>query len=73
VDQLQAKGLVERGPHPTDKRTILARLTDEGVKALRATTDAIQGSAYGMEGVSERQAIALTEVIRGVREALGDE
>jgi DNA-binding MarR family transcriptional regulator len=73
VDQLQVKGLVERSPSPTDKRTILARLTDEGATSLRATTEAIRDARYGLDGVSERQAIALTEVVRGVRQALGDE
>ena len=73
VDQLQSQGWVERAPHPTDKRTILARLTKEGTKKLRTTTAAIGGANYGLDGVAPRQAIALTEVIRGVREALGDE
>lgn len=35
VDQLAAKGLVERRPHPTDRRATLLSLTDEG-QALRA-------------------------------------
>jgi DNA-binding MarR family transcriptional regulator len=73
VDQLQSQGFVAREPHPTDKRTILARLTPEGTKALRATTEAIREANYGLEGVPQRQAILLTEVIRSVREKLGDE
>jgi len=33
VDALQAAGLVARGPHPTDRRATLVRLTKQGEKA----------------------------------------
>ncbi|MDN3483566.1 MarR family transcriptional regulator, partial [Arthrobacter sp. APC 3897] len=32
VDQLAAKGLVERRPHPADRRAALLSLTDEGAR-----------------------------------------
>ncbi len=73
VDQLQAKGLVERCPHPSDRRTVLTSLTTEGARVLHATSEAVSETGYGLDGVSDRQAITLTEVMRQVREAIGDE
>jgi DNA-binding MarR family transcriptional regulator len=37
VSRLESEGWVERVPHPTDRRTTLARLTDEGMRVVRAT------------------------------------
>lgn len=41
VDKLESHGLVERTPHPDDRRRKLVRLTDAGRAAL-ATADAIR-------------------------------
>lgn len=72
VDQLQSRGLVERGQHPADRRTVLASLTPKGAKLLHKTSLEISKTGYGLDGLSERQAILLTEVIRQSRESLGD-
>lgn len=72
VDQLQERGLAERSPHPTDKRTVLATLTDEGATALRAASETLSQSGYGLAGVDERGVIVLAEAVRHVRNALGD-
>jgi len=34
VDRLAARGLVERGPDPTDRRGVLVRLTEEGRRTV---------------------------------------
>ncbi|MEV6239821.1 MarR family transcriptional regulator [Lentzea sp. NPDC051838] len=34
IDRLERDGLVERAPHPTDKRSRLAKLTSKGSKTL---------------------------------------
>ena len=39
VDGLEAAGLVERAPHPADRRAILVTLTDDGTKAATALAD----------------------------------
>jgi DNA-binding MarR family transcriptional regulator len=72
VDQLQAKGWVIRKPHPTDRRTTLAVLTPEGADLLSEVNAALGTARYGLDGVGDRLAIALTEVIRHVRTHLGD-
>ena len=72
TDKLQARELVTRSPHPTDRRTILASLTEAGAHTLSVTSDALSELNYGLEGVSPRMAITLTEIIRQVRQSMGD-
>ena len=36
IDQLQERGLVERGPHPDDRRTHALRLTADGQRTIEA-------------------------------------
>lgn len=40
---------------------------------LHATSGAVSQTGYGLDGVTERQAITPTEIVRQVREAIGDE
>jgi DNA-binding MarR family transcriptional regulator len=72
VDKLQTRDLVSRSPHPTDRRTILATLTDEGAATLITVSESLSKVNYGLEGVDSRMAIALTEIIRQVRQDMGD-
>jgi DNA-binding MarR family transcriptional regulator len=72
VDKLQARELVIRSPHPTDRRTILATLTDGGASTLTAVSESLSAVNYGFEGVDDRMAVTLTEVIRHVRQDMGD-
>jgi DNA-binding MarR family transcriptional regulator len=72
IDKLQARELVTRSPHPTDRRTILATLTDDGASTLATVGESLNTVNYGFEGVDGRLAITLTEVIRQVRKDMGD-
>jgi DNA-binding MarR family transcriptional regulator len=72
IDKLQTRELVTRSPHPTDRRTILATLTDEGADTLTTVSESLSKHNYGLEGVDSRTAIALTETIRRVRQDMGD-
>jgi DNA-binding MarR family transcriptional regulator len=72
VDQLEKRGLVERRPHPTDRRSSLAVLTPAGRELVTAATDAAAAAGFGMDGVSPRTLGRLTESLREVRRAVGD-
>ena len=48
VDRLEADGLVERVPHPTDRRTVLARLTETGRDRLGAATASLVDAEFGL-------------------------
>jgi DNA-binding MarR family transcriptional regulator len=72
ADQLQDRGLVERRAHATDRRTVLAALTDDGVRVLADTNAVLAVKDYGLDGINDRLAISVTETIRQARVALGD-
>jgi DNA-binding MarR family transcriptional regulator len=72
TDQLQARGLVERQAHAGDRRTVLAALTEDGVRVLTETSEALAVKDYGLDGINDRLAITVTETIRQARVALGD-
>jgi DNA-binding MarR family transcriptional regulator len=72
IDQLEKPGLVRRVPHPTDRRTILARLTPEGDDLAERATKALAGIGYGLGDVSAAGARQLTAALRRVRQSIGD-
>ncbi|MCK4177654.1 MarR family winged helix-turn-helix transcriptional regulator [Aciditerrimonas ferrireducens] len=72
VDRLEADGLVERVPHPTDRRTTLARITPAGRALVEEATEAVNASGFGLDALGEDQARALVALLRPVRAAAGD-
>ena len=72
IDQLEKPGLVRRVPHPSDRRTILARLTPEGLQAAKRASLALAGVGFGLRDVSAETARQVTADLRKVRDALGD-
>jgi DNA-binding MarR family transcriptional regulator len=72
IDRLESQGLVTRVPHPTDRRTILAVITDEGRRVLQEATKAVSTIAFGLDGLSERELDHLTRTIRKLRALRGD-
>ncbi|SFS38099.1 MarR family winged helix-turn-helix transcriptional regulator [Saccharopolyspora flava] len=72
VDRLEQDGLVRRVPHPTDRRTTLVEITDEGRNLMEKATDAVNQIDFGLGGITERQTQQLTELLGKVRHAAGD-
>jgi DNA-binding MarR family transcriptional regulator len=72
TDKLQARRLVRRSPHPTDRRALLASLTEEGARVLSTVSESLGAANYGLEGVTNQMAITLTEVIRLVCQSIGE-
>jgi DNA-binding MarR family transcriptional regulator len=73
IDQLEKAKLVLRKPHPTDRRTVLARLTPKGLSLVEQANAALGEIAFGMGGVDDGTADRITEDLRRVRRGLGDE
>jgi len=71
-DQLERRGLVARAPHPTDRRTILATLTPAGLELVENANRSMGDASFGLTGVSMQLAVTLTEILRQVREKIGD-
>jgi len=73
IDQLEKAKLVSRRPHPTDRRTVLAKLTTKGHKVVQEANKALAEVAFGLAGVDESTADRITADLESVRHALGGE
>jgi len=72
IDRLERQGLVRRLPHPTDGRTTLAELTDEGRRLAKRATKAVNQVAFGLGGLSTGDLQQLMRIIRKLRISVGD-
>ena len=72
VDRLEAEGLVRRIPHPTDRRTTLAEITEPGRELRAAATASVTAIDFGLQGLTSKQTATLTELLTKVRKAAGD-
>ena len=72
IDRLEVDGLVERVPHPTDRRTTLARITTEGRRVMQRATAALVEIEFGLGTLSRRELNQLDSVIGTLRRRAGD-
>ena len=72
VDRLTAAGLVERVPHPTDGRGVLARITDDGRRVAAEATARLNAEVFADLGLSPTESRRLTTLLRKVRAASGE-
>jgi DNA-binding MarR family transcriptional regulator len=72
VDRLEQQGLVRRVPHPTDRRTKLAQLTDDGRERALAATDRLNASVFADPGLTPEQTTSLVDTLRSLRRNAGD-
>ena len=72
IDRLERDGLVERVPHPSDRRTTLARLTEAGRRAAEAGAAALAAIDFGLEGVPTAALRRLDADITELRRRAGD-
>lgn len=72
VDGLEQEGLARRLPHPSDRRTTLAEITEAGRGAATSATHALHAIRFGTPPLDDAQLQALTDVLRSAREAAGD-
>ncbi|HEX4225430.1 MAG TPA: MarR family transcriptional regulator [Pseudonocardiaceae bacterium] len=72
VDRLEADGLVKRIPHPTDRRTTLVEITEQGRTRRAEATAAVNEVEFGLRGLSDKQTATLTDLLAKVRKASGD-
>lgn len=72
VDGLERLGYVERVPHPTDRRTTLAAITERGREVAGAATDSLHEIRFGTAPLSKAELETITAVLRKLRLAAGD-
>ncbi|MFF1254738.1 MarR family winged helix-turn-helix transcriptional regulator [Pseudarthrobacter sp. NPDC058329] len=72
VDRLQDAGLVRRSPHPTDGRTTLVELTDEGRSLAKRSTAALNTGVFSDPGFEPDDVDQLIRILRDFRRKAGD-
>lgn len=72
IDQLEKHGLVERAPHPTDRRVRLAVLTPAGEKAVDEASRALADANFGMERLQEKKLVEVVRFLSEIRTLAGD-
>lgn len=72
VDRLEAQGLVRRVDHPTDRRTTLCEITDDGRRLVDKATEAVTAVNLGIAGLSVRDVDQLTRLLGKLRRESGD-
>jgi|SRR5581483_9475084 len=72
VDGLEQQGYARRKPHPSDRRTTLAEITDAGRAAAGQASEALHEIRFGTPPLGDDELRTLTEVLRKAREAAGD-
>ena len=72
VDRLEAGGLVERRPHETDRRTVLAAITPAGHEIAERATAVLNEASFGTGRLTRRQLEQLVSTLRVLRLDAGD-
>jgi DNA-binding MarR family transcriptional regulator len=72
VDRCEAKGLVRRLPHPSDRRTTLAELTLAGRELVVKATESMNREVFADLGLSRSDVDALVTVLGRFRAGHGD-
>lgn len=72
VDGLEAAGYAVRSPHPTDRRTTLAEITDRGREVARRATRALNEARFGTAPLGTAELDTLSEILRRLRVEAGD-
>ena len=72
IRRLEADGLVQRTPHPTDGRTTLVQITDLGRSTVEDATVTLNEQVFADIGISAEQAAVLVASIDALRRHAGD-
>jgi DNA-binding MarR family transcriptional regulator len=72
IDRLERQGLVDRLAHPTDRRTTLAEITEEGRRVVAKATEAVSATGFGLDGLTPEELDQITALLRKTRVAAGD-
>jgi DNA-binding MarR family transcriptional regulator len=72
IDRLEQQDLVRRIPHPTDRRTVLAQITEDGRQVVEKATEAVSSIRFGVDGLTVAELDQLTDLLRKLRIAAGD-
>src|SRR3712207_1721578 len=72
VDRLVDRRLVERSPHPTDRRTTLAAITDRGREVAEQATQDLNAIRFGIAPLKRADVDELVVLLERFRRGAGD-
>ena len=72
IDRREADGLVERRPHPTDRRTTLAAITRTGHTTVERAAAALADVRFGVDGLDGAALEAVVVILGPMRREAGD-
>lgn len=72
VDGLERLGFAGRRPHPSDRRTTLATITEEGARVAVEATEALNRLRFGMGSLKRADLDELAAILERVRADAGD-
>jgi DNA-binding MarR family transcriptional regulator len=72
VDKLERAGMVRRRSAAEDRRRVLATITPDGRELVEKATAALNAADFALHGIDTATAIALTALLRKVRERGND-
>jgi DNA-binding MarR family transcriptional regulator len=72
IRRLEADGLVQRAPHPTDGRTTLVQITDLGRSTVEDATATLNEQVFADVGIDAGESQALVSSIETLRRNAGD-
>jgi len=67
VDELERQGLVERRPHPTDRRAKLVATTTRGARIAREAEDIMNRPPIGLTSLSDSELKSLAAILEHAR------
>jgi DNA-binding MarR family transcriptional regulator len=72
VDKVEAQGLIRRTPHPTDRRSTIARMTPEGRILTQEAIRRLNSGLFRDLGLSGEEVRTLIAVLTKMRRSWGD-
>ncbi|QCB52124.1 MULTISPECIES: MarR family winged helix-turn-helix transcriptional regulator [unclassified Rhodococcus (in: high G+C Gram-positive bacteria)] len=72
VDRLEAAGYVRRTPHPSDRRTTLVEITEEGRTLAVDATEKLNEQVFSKPGLSKERLTSLVRILAELRRTAGD-
>jgi DNA-binding MarR family transcriptional regulator len=72
IDGLEKRGYVRRAPHPTDRRTTLATITEDGRRVAERASEALHEIRFGTAPLRKQELDQMTDLLRRMRVAAGD-
>jgi DNA-binding MarR family transcriptional regulator len=72
TDRLEARGLLKRTPHPTDRRATLVSITDSGRALVREASRSLSAIGFGLAGTTKADRLELIDLLARLRSVSGD-